>query len=360
MVRFLQKFNDVLGAGQSMVLDQVVSYRAMAALYRAGVAVIRSLEILAAQTEHPRLRKAFNGIVRYIEGGQTMADAMRLYPRVFPEMYIHLIEVGEKSGNMEVMLERLAQHAEKANSAAMKLRSALVYPAFVFVLCLALLILAPAFTFKGIFQLLTDLHVELPLITKFMIWGSNLLNSWAFWPIAVGFIAVVYLVFDRIQKDQNLKRFVQACALKLPAIGDALRAAEVSTFCRTLSTMYASGVPILDAVDLAGRSSTNLLLREAARDIKNDVASGKTLSDAVQCTGFFPPMSIHLLAVGDETGALDRMLDRVAEISEEHVDRALEAATAALEPMVLLFVGVVVGFVVIGTMAPLLKVVQSL
>ncbi|HEY3998177.1 MAG TPA: type II secretion system F family protein [Candidatus Xenobia bacterium] len=349
-----------MGSTQSMALDQVVAYRAMAALYRAGVSIVRALEILSSQTEHPRLRKAFVGLVRYIGSGMSVAAAMTLYPRVFPELYIHLIEVGEASGNMEIMLERLALHAEKSNGAAMKLKSALVYPTFVFILCMLLLIFAPAFVFKGIFDMLISLHVELPPITKGMIFVSDMMNSrWAF----VVFGAIFgggYLFLERVRTDIKLRKLVQRILLKIPVLGNAVRMAEVASFARTLATLYSAGVPILLALELGGKASSNLILKDHAKDIHTDVANGISLHDAMQMTGFFPSMMIHLVAVGDETGALDRMLERAAEVGEEIVERALEAATAALEPLVLLMVGIVVGIVVIGTMMPLLKVVQTL
>ena len=173
-------------------------------------------------------------------------------------------------------------------------------------------------------------------------------------------IAGAYSFARAYEKDVRVRRLVQETLLKMPAIGSALRSAEVSGFARTLATLYASGVPIVNAIELAGMTTGNIPLREAAIDIKEQVANGRNLHEAMQLTGFFPSMVIHLIAVGDETGALDRMLDRSAEICEEAVDLALEAATAALEPMVLMFVGVLVGFVVIATMMPLLSVVQKL
>lgn len=360
LVGALRRLNDFVGQSQSMNLDQVVSYRAMAALYRAGVSIVRALEILSSQTEHPRLRKAFVGLVRYIGGGMSVAAAMALYPRVFPELYIHLIEVGEASGNMEIMLERLAQHAEKSNSASMKLKAALTYPCFVFILCMLLLMFAPSFCFKGIFDLLRSLNVPLPLLTRAMIATSDVMNSWWFFVIVGGIGGAIYLIVERVRTDMRLKRLFQLLLFRIPAVGTALRTAEVASFSRTLSTLYSSGLPMLRAIELCGKSSGNLLVRDHVAAIKLDVSNGVSLHEAVQRTGFFPPMMIHLLAVGDETGALDRMLDRCAEVCEESVERALETATAALEPMVLLMVGVVVGVVVMGTMAPLLKVVQSL
>lgn len=344
----------------SLTTQQALLYRSLATLYNAGIPLNRALHILTPQMDHPVVRKALADVATRVEQGRRMSDAMAHHGLAFPRLHSQLVALGESTGSLHIVLEKLALQAEKATELRARLQAALTYPAVVFLVAMAVLILAPAVIFKDLLRLLQDLQVELPLATRLLVSASRLASS-PFVLIPLIGLPLAFLALRRsVWEHSGWRRQIERTLLAVPALGPAIRAAVACDFCRSLATCHATGIPILKGLELSGSAADHLVFGDALRLAIGQMRDGETLHRALQAMDFFPAMALQMIAVGEESGRLSDMLERVARLAEGEVEHTLEVATAALGPMVLLFIGMVVGFVVVATMTPMLKVINSL
>ena len=340
--------------------ELTVCWRELSALYKAGISLPRSFEIMVMQVTHPKLKKAFTECMTKLETGRSLSNAMASNSEIFPEIYIRMIDVGVKSGNLDRIMEDIARHSENKRDKEMKLRSALIYPIFIFAICLAFLIIGPAYMFNGILEFLRQLNVELPLATKFLISASSVIRSPFFPVILLTLVITAFLAVKYLWNDTKWRKIMQNYFLTLPGVGPLVKSAAVAQFSRTLAIVYDAGLPILQGIDLAGKSSNLITMQEAVKNARDRIAEGEILQTAIEKTGFFPPVTVQLLSAGEESGKIGDMLNRAAQICEENVDQVTEAAISVLQPIILLIIGVIVGFVVIATIAPMLNVIQNI
>ncbi|BDV00009.1 type II secretion system protein F [Thermodesulfomicrobium sp. WS] len=334
--------------------DMVVFSRQFATMINAGVPILQSLQILSEQTENPKLRRRLYGIRADIEGGSSLFDALRKYPDIFDSLYTNMVNAGEAGGILDQVLLRLADYIEKAAKLKAKIKGAMIYPAVVVTVAIAVIAVILIFvipTFKTMFE---SMGGSLPAPTVFVINLSNfVINN--FLLLLGGAVAafVAFKFFYRWEKGQIL---VDRWVLFLPVFGPLLRKAAVAKFSRTLSTMVSSGVPILNALDIVSKTSGNKTVELGVNEARRAVAEGQTLAEPLEETGVFPPMVIHMVSIGEATGALDTMLGKIADFYDDEVDVAVESLTSLIEPVMIVFLGVVVGGLVISMYLPIFSI----
>jgi type II secretory pathway component PulF len=359
----VNKFSELMDAyvtPYQVSAELIVSMRQLSALYQAGIPFSRALYVISEQSTHPRLKYVFSECMRNVSSGWSITHALSIYPGLFPELYVKLIEVGEQTGTLQVMLDKVAQHAEKRRERLMKLYSALTYPSFVVALCLSFLIIGPAFVFKSILEFLKGLNVNLPFSTKLLIFGSSIVRSPFFYVIAlVGTIAGFFLLHG-MWKARATRKLIQDLFLSLPGIGRLYQTFEVASIARTLATIYESGMLILPGLELTRRTVGIVTIQDAMEVVRSHVIEGETLFDAFTKTRLFPPVLLQFLNAGEQTGDMGRMLNWAAWLCEQEVEHTLNIFLEALQPIIILIVGIMVGFVIIATMSPMLRVIQGI
>lgn len=341
-------------------MQQALFYRSLAALYNSGIHITRALQVLSEQMEHPRLRQALPDIAHRVESGQRLSEAMARHGLAFPPLHSSLVALGEQTGSLHLVLDKLARQAEKANELRAQLRAALTYPLVIFVVAMLLLMAAPAVVFKDLLRLLQELQVDLPWTTRLLIGASRLLGSPALLLVVLATVGCAIWFLPALYQDRRWRRKLEGFLVGLPLIGPAIRASVSCDFCRALATCYVTGIPILRGLELSAQSADHILFQDALLRSRDAMRDGAPLHEALAQTDFFPKMLVQMVAVGEESGRLSDMLERVAALAEVEVEQTLVMVTAALQPLMLLFIGFVVGFVVVATMTPMLQVVNSL
>ncbi len=334
--------------------DMVVFSRQFATMINAGVPILQSLQILSEQTENPKLRRRLYTIRTDIEGGSSLYDALKKFPDIFDSLYVNMVNAGEAGGILDQVLQRLADYIEKAAKLKAKIKGAMIYPAVVVtvaIIVIAVILIFVIPTFKTMFE---SMGGSLPAPTLFVINLSNFVvnNFLLLLAGAVGAF-VAFRLFYRWEKGQIL---VDRWVLFLPVFGPLLRKAAVAKFSRTLSTMVASGVPILNALDIVSKTSGNKTVELGVLEARKSIAEGQTLAEPLEETGVFPPMVIHMISIGEATGALDTMLGKIADFYDDEVDVAVESLTSLIEPVMIVFLGVVVGGLVISMYLPIFSI----
>lgn len=334
--------------------DMVVFSRQFATMINAGVPILQSLQILSEQTENPKLRRRLYSIRADIEGGSSLFDALKKYPDIFDSLYTNMVNAGEAGGILDQVLLRLADYIEKAAKLKAKIKGAMIYPGVVVTVAIAVIAVILIFvipTFKTMFE---SMGGSLPAPTVFVINLSNfVINNFLY--LLGGAVAafIGFKLFYRWEKGQIL---VDRWVLFLPVFGPLLRKAAVAKFSRTLSTMVSSGVPILNALDIVSKTSGNKTVELGVLDARRAIAEGQTLAEPLEETGVFPPMVIHMISIGEATGALDTMLGKIADFYDDEVDVAVESITSLIEPVMIVFLGVVVGGLVISMYLPIFSI----
>jgi len=346
------------GSAKVKVKDIAVFFRQFSVMIDAGLPLVQCLEILAANQENPTFQKTLTGVRTTVEGGATLANAMRLYPKVFDDLTTNMIEAGETGGILDIILQRLAQYVEKAVKLRSAIKSALIYP--VAVVSIAVLIVGALLKWVvPIFaNLFTGLGVGLPLPTRIVIGLSGFVGHF-WWFFIAGVIALVFGV-KQILKDPRGRYYFDAMLLKLPAIGLLLRKIAVARFTRTLGTLITSGVPILEGLAITARTSGNAVLEEALMKVRKAIEEGRTIVDPLRECGVFPNMVTQMIGVGEATGAMDAMLQKIADFYEDEVDSATKDMLAMLEPMIIGMLGITIGGIVISLYMPLFSMISKL
>jgi len=347
-----------IGSGKVAVKDVAIFFRQFSVMIDAGLPLVQCLEILAANQENPAFQKTLTGVRVTVEGGSTLANAMRQFPKVFDDLTTNMIEAGETGGILDLILQRLAAYVEKAVKLKSAVKSALIYP--VSVISIAVVVVGALLKFVvPIFQKLFEgLGVDLPLPTRIVIGLSQFVQSF-WWVFGVALIAAVFGI-KQIRKDPKGKYFFDSLLLKMPIVGNLLRKIAVARFTRTLGTLITSGVPILEGLTITARTSGNAVLEEALMKVRKAVEEGRTIIDPLKECGVFPNMVTQMIGVGEATGAMDSMLQKIADFYEDEVDAATKDLLTLLEPVMIAFLGVAVGGIVISLYMPLFAMIAKL
>ena len=348
------------GQGKEKVnpMDLVVFSRQLATLIDAGVSLVMGLNILREQVDNPYLKVIIASIKSDIEAGNSLSNSFAKYPNAFPEIFMNMTRAGESSGSLNEILERVADYLERTESVRRKLVSSLTYPALIVgmaVLVVAFLMLKVVPTFKSIFE---SLGGKLPLPTLILIKISN--YSLKFFPFIVVAIILFYAGFMKfIRSEQGRLKFDQF-KLKLPIFGPVLRNISISKFTRTLATLVKSGVNILEAFEISGKVSGNKVIEQATNQIKVNLQAGENISGPMEQTGKFPVFVVKMIAIGEQTGQLEKMLNKVSEYYEEQISETLGSLTSLLEPFIIVFLGVIIGYIVLAMFMPIFKLSQAM
>jgi len=333
--------------------DVVVFARIFATMINAGLPLIQCLELLAQQEQNKTFAKIIRTIKEDIEGGATLFDSLKKYPKVFDDLFVNLVAAGESGGILDVILQRLSSYMEKAMKLKSKVKGAMTYPASVLVISVgvvALLLLKVIPVFQKMFE---GMGGELPAPTQFLVDASAFMQS--YWYYMAGALIAAYIAFNRFRSTEKGKLIVDQLILKSPVFGPLLKKVAVSKFTRTMATMMSSGVPILDGLAIVSKTSGNKIIENALMKVRKSISEGKTIAEPLLETGIFPPMVVQMIAVGEATGALDTMLAKIADFYDDEVDAAVDAMTALLEPFMMVFLGGVVGGMIIAMYLPIFK-----
>ncbi len=334
--------------------DIVIFSRQFATMIDAGLPLVQCLDILASQQENDEFKKILLEVKSSVEGGSTFADALRKHPKVFDDLYVNLIAAGEVGGILDTILNRLSGFMEKSEKLKGKIKGAMTYPvAVIIIACLVvaglLLWVVPIFE-----EMFAGFGQALPAPTQMVVAMSKSLQS--SWYIILGAIGGVIFGLNRLYKTPRGRRVMDHAFLKAPVIGDLIRKTAVARFTRTLGTMLSSGVPILESLDIVSKTAGNVIIEEAVMKARTSLSQGKTLAEPLMETKVFPGMVTQMIAVGESTGALDAMLSKIADFYEEEVDQAVEALTSLIEPILMAFLGIVVGGLVIALYLPIFQI----
>jgi type IV pilus assembly protein PilC len=331
----------------------VVFCRIFSTMINAGLPLIQCLDLLAQQEESKVFKKIIKAVKEDVEGGASLTEALKKYPEVFDELFVNLVAAGEAGGILDVILVRLSNYLEKAMKLKARVKGAMTYPAAVLLISMgvvALLLLKVIPVFQKMFE---GMGGELPGPTQALITASEFAQS--YWWFIAGILVVVYIVFKRFYKTAKGRWTIDSLSLKAPIFGPLLKKVAVAKFSRTLSTMMSSGVPIMEGLNIVSKTSGNVIVENALLKTRQSISEGKTIAEPLQETGIFPPMVVQMIAVGEATGALDAMLSKIADFYDDEVDAAVEAMTALLEPVMMVFLGGVVGGMIIAMYLPIFK-----
>jgi len=336
--------------------DIVIFTRQFATMIDAGLPLVQALDILSSQVENKTLGKTLAQVKVDVESGATYADALKKHPRVFSELYVNMVAAGEAGGILDTILNRLAAYIEKAMKLKKKVKGAMVYPAVVTSIAVLVIAVIMIFVVPTFSKMFAQLGGTLPLPTRIIINMSNFIAGIGGLLVAGAIVAfVVFLVqFRRTEKG---KYITDRILLKLPIFGMLLNKVAVAKFTRTLGTLISSGVPILDGLDITAKTSGNKVIEYAIIDVRKGVVGGKTLAEPITKAQVFPPMVTHMIAVGESTGALDAMLSKIADFYDDEVDATVSNLTAMMEPILMVFLGGTVGFIVVAMYLPIFKLI---
>ena len=335
-------------------LDIAIFVRQLATMMKAGVPLTQSFEIVADSLENPSMKELVLKIKADIEAGSNFATALRKHPKYFDDLFCSLVESGEQSGALETMLERVATYKEKSELLKAKIKKAMKYPIAVIIVAIivtAILLIKVVPVFADMFA---GFGAELPAFTQFVVNMSN----WMVKYYLLFFIVLAILAVSFTQaklRSQKFRNFLDKLALKLPIFGDIVYKSIIARFCRTLSTTFAAGVPLIDALDSTAGATNNIVFYEATQRIKEDVATGQQMQFAIRSTNLFPSMVIQMVGIGEEAGSLEEMLDKAATYYENEVDNAVDGLTSLMEPMIMAFLGIVIGGLVIAMYLPIFQ-----
>ena len=346
------------GGGKVPVKDVAIFLRQFSVMIDAGLPLVQCLEILAGNQENPAFQKALNGVRSTVEGGATLANAMRGFPKIFDDLKTNMIEAGETGGILDLILQRLATYVEKEVKLKAAVKSALIYP--VSVISIAVLVVGALLKFVvPIFaNLFQGLGVELPLPTRIVMGLSAFVGAY-WWVAIVGGVGLVFGI-KQLNKDPRGRYLWDKMMLNLPVMGNVLRKIAVARFTRTLGTLITSGVPIIEGLTITAKTSGNAVLEEALLKVRKAIEEGRTIVEPLKESGVFPNMVTQMIGVGEATGAMDNMLQKIADFYEDEVDAATKDMLTLLEPLMIAFLGVAVGGIVISLYMPLFSMIGKL
>jgi type IV pilus assembly protein PilC len=333
--------------------DIVIFTRQFSTMIDAGLPLVQCLEILSNQTENKTLAKTISLVRADVEGGSTYADALRKFPKVFDDLYVNMVAAGEAGGILDTILSRLAKHIEKSMKLKKQVKSAMVYPSIIISVAVIVISVLMVWVIPIFASMFTDFGGVLPLPTRIVMGASHFMKSYIVLIVAGGVGLAVGL--KKYYGTDSGRKLIDRNALKVPVLGDLIRKAAVAKFTRTLGTLISSGVPILDGLSIVAKTSGNKTVEGALLTARQSISEGKTVSEPLGQTKVFPPMVVQMISVGETTGALDAMLSKIADFYDDEVDSAVAALTSLLEPMLMVFLGVTIGFIVVAMYLPIFQ-----
>lgn len=350
-----KKGMSLLSAGKKIKpMDIALFTRQMATMMGSGVPLLQSFDIIGEGFDNPNMRKLVEEIKQEVASGNSLANSLRKKPRYFDDLYCNLVDAGEQSGALESLLDRVATYKEKTESLKAKIKKAMTYPIAVIVVAVivsAILLIKVVPQFQSVFQ---GFGAELPAFTMFVIHISEALQTWWFAVLIVLF-GIGFALGQAHRRSEKFRDAVDRGVLKIPVIGQIIYKSAVARYARTLATTFAAGVPLVEALDSVAGAAGNVVFRNAVYRIKQDVSSGTQLNFSMRTTGVFPSMAIQMAAIGEESGSLDAMLDKVASFYEEEVDNAVDNLTTLMEPLIMAVLGVLVGGLIIAMYLPIFQ-----
>ncbi|MCD5993241.1 type II secretion system F family protein [Pseudomonas sp. CDFA 602] len=350
-----KKSVSIFGNGKKIKpLDIAFFSRQMATMMKAGVPLLQSFDIISEGSENSNMRTLVNSLKQEVSAGNSFATALRQKPEYFDALFCNLVDAGEQAGALESLLDRVATYKEKTEKLKAKIKKAMTYPMAVVIVavivsCILLIKVVPQF--QSVFA---SFGAELPAFTLMVIWFSEVLQRW--WLIVLALLAGSFFMFKRTyKKSQKFRDGIDRFLLKIPVIGPLIFKSSVARYARTLATTFAAGVPLVEALDSVAGATGNVVFKNAVNKIRQDVSTGMQLNFSMRATGVFPSLAIQMTAIGEESGALDTMLDKVATYYEDEVDNMVDSLTSLMEPMIMAVLGVVVGGLVIAMYLPIFK-----
>jgi type IV pilus assembly protein PilC len=341
--------------------DLVVFTRQFGTMINAGLPLIQCLDILATQSENKVLRETVGDVKNSVEAGSTFSDALKKHPKVFDDLYVNMIHAGEVGGLLDTILTRLAKHIEKAMKLKGQIKSAMVYPSAIVgvaVIVISVLMIWVIPIFAQMFAEMSGGRIGLPGPTQLVIDISNFFQS--YWYIMGGALVGMIYGIKRYYATVGGRIVIDRLLLKIPIVGDLIRKASVAKFTRTLGTLITSGVPLLEGLSICAKTSGNKVIEAALMNARVSISGGKTISEPLAKGNVFPKMVTHMIAVGESTGALDAMLGKIADFYEDEVDQAVAALTSLLEPIMMVILGTIIGFIVIAMYLPIFTMAQAI
>jgi type IV pilus assembly protein PilC len=338
--------------------DVILFARQFSTMIDAGLPIIQCLDILFSQQANPTFKKMLKSIKEFVEGGATLAEALKKFPKQFDDLFVNMIAAGEAGGILDAILRRLAAYMEKAARLKSQVKGAMTYPIVTLLIAVVVLAVILVFVIPVFEEMFADFGGELPVPTQIVVAMSEMVKSKILY-IIVGlvFFSIAFKKFYATEKGRDI---VDSLLLKLPVFGELLRKVAVAKFSRTMGTMLASGVAILEALDIVAKTAGNRSVEKAIYSVRSGIAEGRTMADPLEESGVFPAMVCQMIGVGESTGALDAMLEKIADFYDEEVDQAVDNLTALIEPFMLVFLGVTIGGLVVAMYLPIFEMAGAM
>jgi type IV pilus assembly protein PilC len=338
--------------------DIILFARQFSTMIDAGLPIIQCLDILYTQQGNATFRRMLKEIKESVEGGATLAEALKKFPKHFDDLFVNMIAAGEAGGILDAILRRLAAYMEKAAKLKSKVKGAMTYPIVTLIIAVLVLAVILIFVIPVFEEMFADFGGELPAATKFVVAMSDMVKSKVLYIVVA--LVIFIIAFKKFYTTQKGQDVIDDLTLKFPVFGDLLRKVAVAKFTRTMGTMLASGVAILEALDIVAKTAGNRTVEKAIYDVRTGIAEGRTMADPLAESGVFPPMVCQMISVGESTGALDAMLEKIADFYDEEVDQAVENLTSLIEPFMLVFLGVTIGGLVVAMYLPIFKMAGAI
>ncbi len=355
MPRKIRKKSKALFSSGKIKSAEVTAFtRQLATMLTAGIPLIQSIDLIGRGHTKPSIQTMIGSVKSTIEGGGTVTEALRKHPTIFNELFCNLVSAGERSGSLDVMLDRIASYKEKTDSMKGKIKKALFYPTAIVIVAVLVSVCLLIFVVPQFESLFAGFGAQLPALTRMVINLSKFLQH--YWLIIFGSIAIFGVIASKmIKRSPTFLHNLDRVMLKLPILGVILVKASIARFARTLATTFAAGLPLVEALDAVAGAAGNRVYSTAIKKIKEDVSTGQTLQQALLAVNLFPPMVVQMIAIGEESGTLETMLSKVASIYEEEVDNAVDSLSSLIEPLIMVVLGVLVGGMVIAMYLPIFK-----
>ena len=337
--------------------DVVIITRQFATMINAGLPLVQALQILAKQTINPSIREAVEKVVFEVESGRTLADALKDHPKLFSQLYVNMVSAGEAGGILDTILLRLATFLEKSEALARKVKGAMIYPAVVLTVAMGAIVILLLFVIPTFETMFASFNQELPLPTRIVIGLSSFLQGYWLW-LLIGGTGAGFL-FRRWIATSSGRLIFDRLMLRMPLLGSLVRKSAVARFTRTLGTLLSSGVSILEGLEITARTAGNRVIHDAVMDSRASIAGGESIAEPLRQSGVFPPMVTQMINVGEETGDLDGMLNKIADFYDEEVDVAVESLLKALEPALIVILGTIVGGMIVAMYLPIFGMVSA-
>lgn len=354
------EFNLSFGSGGVKTKQIAVLTRQFSTMVNAGLPIVACMDILSKQGENMTLRATMKKVKESVEGGKTLAESMAKHKKIFDDLYVNMVKAGEKGGILDVILGRLATYIEKMDKIKRKVKGAMVYPAIVLTVAALAIVVMLVFVIPTFSDMFAEMGAALPLPTRIVITASNQLKKPIVWLLLVGSVVGIFFFIKWLNSFPKGRYMYDKFKLRLPLLGNLILKSSISRFTNTLGTLLGSGINIVEALDISAKTSGNEVIAKEVRNIKESIQQGKTMVDPLKKSKVFPDMVVQMIAVGEETGALDDMLNRIAAFYDEEVNEAVETLLSAIEPIMIVMLGTIVGGMLIAMYMPMFTMINAI